>query len=400
MKVAIVGSGASGMVAASIVSLKHEVYLLDGEEKQGKKILLTGNGKCNYWNEDITLDKYNTDDFEKLENIISEENQEEVLSFLENIGLFPKIKNGYYYPFSGQASSVRELLIRNLEKNNIKILTGFKVKFIEKQGNVYKIKSETEELVVDKIILAAGSCVLGKTGSDGSGYTLAKSLGHKINEVSPSLVSLFTLEKDLKDASGVRCDATLTLLINGQEIEKEQGELQITDFGISGICTFNVSGKASRALQENKNVQVNINFLPYLEENFSVWFEKRSTKLKDFTLEELLESVIPYKLMFVILNKAKCRKDDIWENLSDEKKCLLEKYLTNFPVTITNTNTFEKSQVATGGVSLSEINEDTMESKISEGLYIVGELLDVDGKCGGFNLAFAFISGYLAGRSV
>lgn len=400
MKVAIIGSGASGMVAASLASKNNEVYLLDGEEKQGKKILLTGNGKCNYWNDDITLDKYNTDDFFKLEKIISKDNQEEVLKFLESIGLFPKIKNGYYYPCSGQASSVRELLIKNLEKNNVKIITGFKVKEIIKLENGYKIKSETGELIVDKVILATGSNVLEKTGSDGTGYTLAKSLGHKINNVSPSLVSLFTLEKDLKDASGVRVDATLTLVINDKEIEQEFGELQITDFGISGICTFNISGKASRSLQENKNVQVQINFLPYLNENINTWLENRSTKLKDFTLEELLESVIPYKLMFIILNKAKCKKDDKWENLSEEKKKLLEKYLTSFKVTITSTNTFEKSQVATGGVSLSEINEETMESNLNKGLYIVGELLDVDGKCGGFNLAFAFISGFIAGRSV
>jgi len=400
MKVAIIGSGASGVISANIASKNNEVYLLDGEEKQGKKILLTGNGKCNYWNDDITLDKYNTDDFEKLKKIISKDNQEEVLNFLESIGLFPKIKNGYYYPYSGQASSVRELLLKNLERNNVKILTGFKVKEIIKEENGYKIKSEKEELIVDKVILATGSNVLEKTGSDGSGYNLATNLGHKVNEVSPSLVSLFTQEKDLKDASGVRTDATLTLLINGKEIEKEQGELQITDFGISGICTFNISGKVSRSLQINNNVQVLINFLPFLEEDFDTWFEKRSTKLKDFTLEELLESVIPYKLMFVILNKAKCKKDEKWESLSEEKKKLLEKYLTSFPVTITSTNTFEKAQVATGGVSLSEINEETMESNLNKGLYIVGELLDVDGKCGGFNLAFAFITGYIAGSSV
>lgn len=401
MKVAVIGSGASGMVAAIIASRKHEVFLLDGEEKQGKKILLTGNGKCNYWNEDIRISKYNTDDFSKLEKIISNENQKEVLDFLEKeVGLFPKTKNGYYYPYSGQSSSVRELLLRKIEKNNIKILNGFKVNDIEKSGNEYKIKSENNELIADKVILATGSCVLEKTGSDGSGYRLAESLNHKTNKVSPSLVSLYTKENDLKDASGIRCDANLTLVINNKEIEQEFGELQITDFGISGICTFNISGKASRALQKNDNVEVLINFLPFLQEDFYTWFTNRSTKLKNFTLENLLESLIPYKLMFVILNKAKCSKSDTWEILDKEKQELLKKYLTSFPTTITSTNTFDKCQVATGGVSLKEIKEDTMESTLNEGLYIIGELLDVDGKCGGYNLAFSFISGFIAGRSV
>jgi len=392
-KVVVVGGGASGIIASIIASKKHDVVLVDSMEKIGKKILLTGNGRCNYWNSDININKYNTDDIYNLEQIINSSNKDTVLKILESIGIFPKIKNGYYYPYSNAATSVREILIRNLEKNNVEVVTNFKVKEIKKIDECFFISSEDKTIKADKVILATGSKTLPKTGSDGSGYLLAENLGHTVNKVYPSLTSLISNSK--YDWSGVRIDAKLELFINDKKVQEEIGEVQLTENGISGICTFNISGKASRNL--DKNVLVNINFFPYIETNFYNWLDERSKNLKNKTIEELLESIIPYKLMFVLLKKASINKDSYWDDLSENEKLRLCDVVTNFELKIVDTASFDKAQVCTGGVSLNEINPNTMESNLINNLYITGELLDVDGICGGFNLAFAFITGYLAG---
>lgn len=399
-KVAVIGGGASGMIAAIKASDNHEVILLEANDKCGKKILLTGNGKCNYWNSDISLDNYNTDDIDILNEIISKNNQKEVLSFLENLGIYPKIKNGYYYPYSNQASSVRTLLLNEIERRKIKIIYNFKVESIIKDENNFIIKNDTDEIVCDKVILSTGSCASPKTGSDGSGYELAKLLNHSINLVTPSLVQLKGNESYFKEWNGVRCDSKVTLFIDNKKEKEELGEIQLTDYGISGICTFNISGLATKNLELGKKVVVKINFLPSLNNSFYDWFTKRNNNIPNYTIEELLESVIPYKLMFVLLKKANIDKTKNWNELTEEEKIKLSNMIEDFEIEITGYHSFDRCQVATGGVSLKEIKPNTMESTVTPNLYLVGELLDVDGKCGGFNLAFAFISGYLAGRGV
>ena len=399
-KVVVIGGGASGLVAAIQASENNEVILLESNDKCGKKILLTGNGKCNYWNSDISIDKYNTDNENILSNIINKENQEKVLSFLESIGIYPKIKNGYYYPYSNQASSVRTLLLNELERRKINVIYNFKVDNIIKNDNSFIIKSNDKNITCDKVIIAAGSCACPKTGSDGSSYTLVESLGHNINLVTPSLVQLKGNESYFKEWDGVRCDSKITLLINNEKVKEEFGEIQLTDYGISGICTFNISGLATKNLELNKKVSVIINFLPSLETNFYNWFTNRNNNIFNHTIEELLESVIPYKLMFVLLKKANIDRNSHWNNLTESQKRTLSNMIEEFTLDITGYHSFDRAQVATGGVSINEINPNTMESVITNNLYLVGELLDVDGKCGGFNLAFAFISGYLAGRSI
>ena len=399
-KVVVIGGGASGLVAAIQASHHHEVILLEGNDKCGKKILLTGNGKCNYWNQDIHIRNYYTDSLETLDNIISKDNQTEVFSFLESIGVYPKIKNNYYYPYSNQATSVRTLLLAEIERKHIKVIYDFKVEHIIKNNTNFIIQSNRDEIICDKVILATGSEACPKTGSDGSGYDLALSLGHTINLVTPSLTPLKGEEDYFKEWNGVRCDGKLSLFIDNEKVSEEIGEIQLTDYGISGICTFNISGLANKSLEQKKKVTVNIHFLPFLTSPFYDWFTMRNKTIPNHTIEELLESLLPYKLMFVLLEKAGIHRKDEWKLLSESKKRKLSNLLEAFELEITGYLSFDRAQVATGGISLSEINPNTMESLITPNLYLAGELLDVDGKCGGFNLAFAFISGYLAGRSI
>lgn len=398
-KVVVIGGGVAGMMAAIRASLKNEVILLEGNDKCGKKILLTGNGRCNYWNENISIDSYHTDNLKKLEEIISSSNQKEVLTFLEKMGLFPRIKNGYYYPFSNQASSVRNLLTRELEKRNVEVVYQ-KVKHISKQEHYFLIDTSKQTFVSDYVILATGSMASPKTGSDGSGYLLAKSLGHTVSEITPALVPMKAKESCLKDWEGVRTDSKVSLIVEKKKVAEELGEIQLTNYGISGICVFNLSGLASKNLKLGKKVEVEINFLPFLNVSFYEWFSERNQRIPNHSVEDLLESIFPYKLLLVLLKKAGINRNDYWNRLPEDKKEKLSSLVSNFPLEITDVESFDRAQVATGGVPLNEINPNTMESLLCSGCYLTGELLDVDGKCGGFNIAFAFMSGYLAGRSV
>ena len=395
-KVIVIGAGASGIIAALKVSENNEVILIESNDKIGKKLLLTGNGKCNYWNENIIKENYHTDNVLALEKIL--ENKNEVLDYLYHLGIYPKVKNGYYYPYSGMAYSVCELFEYMLKDNDIKVFYNTKVSKIEKVNNEFKVYVPGDVITSDKVIIATGSKACPKTGSDGSGYDFAKSFGHNINPVLPALTSLRANEWFLKEWNGVRSDARLSLYIDDNFVMSEEGELQMTQDGISGICTFNISSEVSRALYDFKNVLVKINFVPFLNESFYSFFDKRSKELNQ-NVEVLLESILNYKVISVIMKRAGISKGAYWKSLTEDEKNNLCKMIENFELKIDEVNPVEKSQVCTGGVSLKEVNEN-MESSKCEGLYLTGELLDVDGKCGGFNLAFAFISGYLAGKDI
>lgn len=397
-RVAVIGAGPSGMVAALQASKNHEVFLLETNDKVGKKILVTGNGKCNFWNKEINIKKYNCDNSDKLNKIL--ENKEEVFNYLTNeLGIFYKEKNGYYYPYSNQASSIREIFEKQLIKNKINIKYNFKVKSILKINNEYKISSElNEEITCDKIILATGSKAAPKTGSDGSGYTLLKQLGYDINNVNPSLVPLKINDFCTKDWAGVRTDVNIKLYKDNTYIAEESGEIQLTEYGISGIVTLNLSGKISRLLSKSSDVFLSIDFLPEIDDLYN-FFNIRSHNLPNTTIEEFLESIFNYKLMFVLLKKANINKTTNWNNLTKEEKEILINTIKKFKIKVVDTENFEKCQVCTGGLSLNNITNN-FNLLNNPSIYVIGEILDVDGICGGYNLAFAFISGYIAGRDI
>lgn len=393
-KVVVIGAGASGIVAALKASEKNEVILVDGNDKCGKKILLTGNGRCNYWNSNIHTKQYQTDNMQVLEKIL--ESKEQVLEYLNHLGIYPKIKNELHYPYSNQASSIQTIFENELKRRNIKILNNCKVISIIKKEKQFVVISNDDEIVADKLVLATGSKAFSKTGSDGSCYEIIKNLGHTINPVLPSLVPLKT--DIIQNCNGVRCDAKISLYINDELVKEETGELQLTDYGVSGICILNLSGIVSKNLYLKNKVDLKINFLPTIP-SFYDWFSERNEELKNHTILELLESIFPYKLLFAILKKANIKNDATWHQLSEIEKQRLCTNIESFHLKVIDTLSFDRAQVCTGGVSLNEIKA-TMESKMIENLYFVGEVLDVDGICGGFNLAFAFISGYIAGSDI
>ena len=396
--ITVIGGGASGLVAAIYAKTSAtQVILLERNSDCGKKILATGNGRCNYWNSDQDLKHYNSSNKYLLENIITDENKEEIMNFFNRIGIIPKIKNGYYYPYSNQAVSIKNALITEARRLGVQIYNDTYIDCIRKENNKFIINYNNKTIISDSVIVATGSKAAPKTGSDGNGYDLVKKFFHSVIEVLPALVQLRGQEKYFKDWSGIRSDVKISLYSNDELIKEEEGEIQLTDYGISGICTFNLSRFVSRNLYENKNNYVIINFLPFLEQNKISFFEERNELIKGRTLLEFLEGLLNNKLVKVLLNIININSDRKWQDLKYEEKEKLVEIITNFKLEITGTNSFEQAQVCSGGVPLSEIKIKTMESIYQENLYIVGELLDVDGDCGGYNLSFAWISGMLAG---
>ena len=396
MDIVIIGGGASGLVAAITASKNknNKVTLIEKNQTLGKKILATGNGKCNYYNSDQNLSHYNSTNNDLIKEIITKENLKEVEDFFSSLGIIPKIKNGYYYPFSNQATTIKNALVREVEKNT-KVLLETTVEKINKIENKFKVKTNNGVIECDKVIIATGSKASPKTGSTGEGYNFLKDFNHTIIDVNPALVQLKTKGNFLKDWTGIRTDVEVSLYINNKNIKSNQGEIQLTNYGVSGICIFNLSRFVPIALNNNDKVEVKINFLPFT----STPEELLKDLSNNNSINDILEGILNNKLVAVILNKSSINKNKKYNELSIKEKETLIENLTNFTLEVIGTNSYEECQVCSGGVPLTEINTKTMESKIVNNLHIVGELLDVDGDCGGYNLTFAWVTALLAGKS-
>lgn len=394
--IVIIGGGASGLICA-ITSARRgkKVTIIEKNDKCGKKLLITGNGRCNYYNDDQDITHYHSSSSD-LHYIINHKNEKKILDFFDSLGIIPKIKNGYYYPFTNMAITIWKALTDELKRLNIEVIYNCEVLNIYKK-NYFTIETNKKIINCKKIVLSCGSKAASKTGSNGSGYIIAKNLGHNIIEVKPSLTSLFGNDNYFKKWSGVRCEATLSLYEDDKFIKKETGEVQLTDYGISGIVSFNLSRYVSLGLGKHK-MKILINFMPWLKESAYSFIKNKSKELK-LPIKDFLDRFINYKLVPIILNKSNIKANS-FKKLSDNDFKNLIYNLTSFKVDITKVNSFEKAQTCLGGVNLSEINLTTMESKIVNNLYFTGEILDVDGDCGGYNLSFAWISGIIAGENI
>ena len=400
--VAIIGGGASGIIASIYAAKRgYNVIILERNSTCCKKILITGNGKCNYFNDDWNLKHYQTNSVEKIATVINDENKKEILSFFNKIGIVPKIKNGYYYPYSNQAVSIKTTLLREATLNGVVIKNDCFVEKVEKKDNHFLINVNEEIIVADAVIMATGSKACPKTGSDGNGYTLAESFGHTVVPVLPSLVPLKTKEKFLKEWSGIRTDVNISLYVDGVKLKEEYGEIQLTDYGISGICVFNLSSLANINLAKERKVLVKINFIPWVDSinTFINFIDNQYNKNKK-DIMSLLEGILNYKLVSVLLKEIGVNIDTTFNDLTSNDLEKIYKQLSQFELEIIGSQDYDKAQVCSGGVSLLEVDMNTMQSKLVDNLYFTGEILDVDGDCGGYNLAFAWVSGMIAGKEV
>ena len=388
VKVIVIGGGASGLVAAIHAAMNNEVILLEKNKICGKKITITGNGKCNFFNEDFSLKHFNSSD---LKLIPSFENvKEKILTLMKQIGVEYYEKNGYYYPLSNQATTVQNALIKEALVRKVTIVQEVEVTKIKKL-NQFEIETNQGNFKADKVILATGSKAYPKTGSDGLGYEILKEMGHTIIPIKPALTSMET-NPFYKELSGVRTNAVVKLYRNDNLLKEETGEIQFTDYGVSGICVMNISNLA------HPHDLLKIDLVPTIFDIIS-YLDLKNQNVKNRTIQELLDGLLNYKIVNLILKLSSISNQDTWQQIPTEKKQILVNYLKKLSFNVTGLKGFERSQVCKGGLSLQEVSSNFESKKIS-GLYIVGELLDVVGDCGGYNLAFAFMTGMIAGGSI
>ena len=400
-RIIIIGGGIAGITAAIKAKSKdNEVIVLEKNKTCLKKLLITGNGHCNYFNDKYNLECYDSSNNELLANIINDDSKNILKSFYKEIGLVPKIKNGYYYPYSNQAYAVLNALMKEAKVKGVKIENEVEVMDIKKDDK-FIIETSKEIFHADKVIIATGSKSYPKTGSTGDGYRFAKLFNHTVNTVYPALVQVLTDDKCVKELDGIRNDAKVTLLIDNKSIKEEIGEVQFTKNGLSGICVYNLTLSLNKYLNEGKDVKISLNFLNGLDINSSNdldnYLTNQNNMLENRTIGELLEELINYNIVNAIFKKLKINQNINYKELSLKDKNNLLNELTNYEVVITGTKDYESAQVCSGGISLQELNTDTFESKLVKDLYFVGEVVDVTGICGGYNISFAVLSGLTAG---
>lgn len=402
MKIGIIGTGASGMMAA-IAAAKEgaQVTAFEKKDRVGKKILSTGNGKCNLSNLEFGTDYYYCNDADKLNKMFKVFSPWDTVTFFEDAGLMIREKNGYLYPYCEQASAVLDILRMQMEKAGINLVSEAEVhNVIYREKNTdFCVKVSGKEYYFDKLILACGSPASLKSGEGKSGYELAKGLGHKIVPLMPGLCGLRSDESFVKALSGVRAQAKITLLADDKELGCEIGEVQFTDYGVSGIPVFQVSRLAAYASQMGQDVMIKIDFFPDLDNTaYNVMSRLRFETQKDKTLENYMIGVLNKKINMVLIKEAGCKPTMTVKEAGYNKVSEIMKLCRGLSIHITEPVQLENAQVCAGGVDFAQITTE-MESKLIKGLYFAGEMVDVDGKCGGYNLQWAWTSGYIAGKN-
>lgn len=404
----IVGGGASGLIAAiTAKDFGIDVAIVEGTDRIGKKILTTGNGRCNISNNCITppFINYHSSNPNFPFTALDKLSLEDTKNFFLSLGLpIIALPTGKLYPQSLQASSVVDILKMAIEDRNIPLYTNCKIKDIHK-GKNFKLSTTNEEyklFTANKVVLACGGKTAPKTGSDGSGYNLAKSFGHSITPLVPGIVQLKLDYPSLKALSGVKFDGYATLLVDNEIVKKDFGEILFTDYGISGPPILQISALASQSIFNKKKTEVVVDLLPnYSKEDLEDFLECHFVLLSHRPIINALIGVIHKKIIPILLKECGITNLQMpCYELSWKEKMKLVSTLKAWKFTCTGTNDFNQAQVTVGGVNTKDIHYDTLESKLVPNLYFCGEILDVHGDCGGFNLQWAWSSGYTVATSI
>ena len=399
--VAVIGGGASGMMAAvTAASEGARVILLEHKDRIGKKILSTGNGRCNFTNIHQEPICYHSEDPLFPWEVVEKFNAQAVISFFLQLGVYSKNRNGYIYPNSDQASAVLDAFRMELDRLKVEIRTGVECREIRPGKKGFTILTDQEPVRADRVILCAGSKAAPTTGSDGSGYDLAKKLGHRILPVLPALTALKCEEKFFKSIAGVRANGSVSIWSGGECIAKDTGEIQLTDYGISGIPVFQVSRYASKLLYEKKETDAVLDFMPdFTKAQTDAFLRARAKTRPDKSAEMFLIGLFHKKLCDLWIRLSEIPRQRKAGELTEDEIARLTGLIKEFRVRVRETNPYDKAQVCCGGVDTREVNPETLESVYVPGVYFAGEILDVDGMCGGYNLQWAWASGYVAGRA-
>lgn len=402
-EIVIIGGGAAGLMAAIEISRRgKKALVLERKDRILKKVLVTGNGRCNITNVGAGIANYFSigKGIEGIEGILDDFGPRKTMDFFEELGIVCNEEGrGKVYPLSGQAASVVDALRFEAERLGVQFITDFYVRRIEKDGFKFRIYSEDKRTVTsNRVLLATGGQSYPELGSNGSGYELARSLGHEITGLSPSIVQLKTEKSKVRGLQGIKLDTDVTAFGNGERICTYDGELLFTDYGVSGNVIFNISF----VVPLYEKVELEIDFMPKFD--YSELFEmlkRRKKILSHLTMENYFNGMINKKLGQFLCKMSGIEKlskniGDLNENEIRRICQLLKKYR----VEIIDTNGFKNAQVTAGGVALDEVNLETLESQKVKGLYFAGEILDVYGECGGYNLQWAWASGIRVGKMI
>jgi len=402
--VIIVGAGASGLMAGiQAARTGSSVLILEHMDRAGKKILATGNGKCNFTNQKQGIAYYNGKNPAFVLPVFRQFGLEETLQFFQELGVYPKNKRGgYYYPASGQAASVVEVLLMECKHLHIRIAYNVGIREIRKETDEFSFHTKQGIFKSSFCILATGGKAAKKTGSDGSGIQYIEKFGHKLTELVPALVQMQGKQSFLKEIAGIRAEGSLQLYIEEQKIAEDIGELQLTEFGVSGIPAFQVSRFAAYGLLLGKQIYVNLNFLPELsKEEANALFQQRFLiNGKGKNAAQAMIGLFPWKLNGVLLNESRISAEKPAADCSHKELETLTQTAQRLRIDIIGTKGFDHAQATAGGVDTEEIDPVTMESRLVSGLYFAGEVVDIDGLCGGYNLQWAWSSGFVAGTAV
>lgn len=403
MEIGIIGGGASGM-AAAIAAAENgaKVTILEKNDRIGKKILATGNGKCNLSNLELSAAYYRSDDPEQIPPIMEQFTLDDTLKLFHRLGLMTKDKNGYLYPECEQASAVLDVLRFALDNLAVNVCTSCRVRRLERAGQGFLVHTQKDDghfvYEFDRIILACGSLAGLKNPADENGLQMAAQLGLQRIPFSPALTALRCKEDFFKALAGVRSSAEVSLYI-GKSCYQEIGEVQLTDYGISGIPVFQLSRYAAKALPAQKELLCNIDFLPHITDlDWKELLLERRQLLGKENAEQFFTGTVHKKLIGVILKRAGISMQTCIHELPVKRLLQAAELCKHFPVTVTAANSFTQAQVCAGGIRLTEVTAQ-LEAKKQKGLFLTGELLDVDGRCGGYNLQWAWTTGTIAGRA-
>lgn len=405
--VCVAGGGASGMMAAiAAAKAGAEVTLLEKNDRMGKKLLMTGNGKCNLTNLDMNISAYYTGDEDSLVGkVLGQFNERDLIALWKELGMDVTVtRDSYVYPKTQAAATVLNVLRRALTAYGVSCKTGVTVRNIKTEKTGFCIETDKESYFADRVILSMGGKSFPKTGSDGGGFLLAEKLGFLVRPDYPALTALICPLEGQKMISGLRADGEVALFIDGKEVSKDLGQIQFTDYGISGIPVFQVSRFASsllwnqeKELRSGHRIVAKVNLFPdMVKEDLSRQIEAQLSRFSHMTYEEAMAGLLHKKwidffgrrLGLFQYFRAGSIPGQVVKKLTDE---LME---LTFPVE--GVKGYDFCQVTGGGVDTSCVDEH-LQAKTVPGLFLTGEILDVTGKCGGYNLQWAFSTGYIAG---
>ena len=398
----IIGGGAAGLCAAIVAARRgKKVTLLEQNNRIGKKILVSGNGKCNIGNQYIVPHRFHSQNPAFVKASLQEYDTETIRTFFRSIGLeLTEGKEGKLFPLSFQASSVTELLEYEAKRVGVEIVYECKVNTLAKEKNSFILETSHDIKQCEKLLIACGSSAAPKLGGNDSGYAFASRLGHSLVPRHPSLVQLVSEENWVKQCAGVKISGIAKLYANGEYVTEKEGDLLFTNYGISGLAILDLSREVSLRLAQFDYCELSLDLMPsFNKEKLTSLFLSRIDKESQKPVSLWLQGIMHKKLVPVILEHARIKSQR--ENQLHRKEInSLVHTIKHLKLSISDTKGFQSAEVATGGVDTTEVNPETMASKLVKGLYFAGEVLDVDGDRGGFNFHFAWVSGIRSGTAI